>query len=158
VILDEANVAARYGLITTQELLELMALKPNKVELVITGRYADERVMQAADLVTEMREIKHYGKQGVIARRGIEKKNPLRLYDGRLRGCGRKQRRCRCPVRVRSRSRRRSTTWRFRFRIAAVLSLEFGVRSSEWKAEAVLQRHPSLKMLAMTRTSRMVRR
>jgi cob(I)alamin adenosyltransferase len=73
VILDEANVAARYGLISTQDLLELIALKPKKVELVITGRYADERVMQAADLVTEMREIKHYGKQGVSARRGIEK-------------------------------------------------------------------------------------
>jgi cob(I)alamin adenosyltransferase len=73
VVLDEANVAARYGLITATELLELMALKPKRVELVITGRYADERVMQAADLVTEMREIKHYGKQGVSARRGIEK-------------------------------------------------------------------------------------
>ncbi len=73
VILDEANVAVRYGLITAQDLLELMALKPKRVELVITGRYADERVIQAADLVTEMREIKHYGKQGVSARRGIEK-------------------------------------------------------------------------------------
>jgi cob(I)alamin adenosyltransferase len=73
VILDEANVAVRYGLITVQELLDLIALKPKKVELVITGRYADEQVMQAADLVTEMREIKHYAKQGVTARRGIEK-------------------------------------------------------------------------------------
>jgi cob(I)alamin adenosyltransferase len=73
VILDEANVAVRYGLITVQDLLELIALKPKKVELVITGRYADERVIQAADLVTEMREIKHYAKQGVSARRGIEK-------------------------------------------------------------------------------------
>jgi cob(I)alamin adenosyltransferase len=73
VIIDEANVAVRYGLITAQDLLELMALKPKKVELVITGRYADERVIEAADLVTEMREIKHYAKQGVSARRGIEK-------------------------------------------------------------------------------------
>jgi cob(I)alamin adenosyltransferase len=73
VILDEANVAAHYGLITAQDLLELMALKPKKVELVITGRYADERIIQAADLVTEMREIKHYREQGVAARRGIEK-------------------------------------------------------------------------------------
>jgi cob(I)alamin adenosyltransferase len=73
VILDEANVAVRYGLITAQDLLELMALKPNKVELVITGRYADEQVMQAADLVTEMREVKHYREKGVSARRGIEK-------------------------------------------------------------------------------------
>jgi cob(I)alamin adenosyltransferase len=73
VILDEANVAVRYGLITAQDLLELMALKPKKVELVITGRYADERVIQAADLVTEMREVKHYREKGVSARRGIEK-------------------------------------------------------------------------------------
>lgn len=73
VILDEANVAAHYGLITVQELLELMALKPKNVELVITGRYADQKVMDAADLVTEMREIKHYHSQGVQARRGIEK-------------------------------------------------------------------------------------
>ncbi len=73
VILDEANVAAHLGLITVQELLELMTIKPNNVELVITGRYADEKVMEAADLVTEMREIKHYHGQGVSARRGIEK-------------------------------------------------------------------------------------
>jgi cob(I)alamin adenosyltransferase len=73
VILDEANVAAHLGLITFQELLELMAIKPGNIELVITGRYADEKVMAAADLVTEMREIKHYHKQGVQARRGIEK-------------------------------------------------------------------------------------
>jgi len=73
VILDEANVAARYGLITVQDLLELMAAKTKSVELVITGRYADQNVMDAADLVTEMREIKHYHGQGVQARRGIEK-------------------------------------------------------------------------------------
>lgn len=73
VVLDEANVAVRYGLISAQDLLELMALKPNKVELVITGRYADERVVEAADLVTEMREVKHYREKGVSARRGIEK-------------------------------------------------------------------------------------
>lgn len=73
VILDEANVAARYGLITAEALLELIVLKPKRVELVITGRYADEKVMRAADLVTEMREIKHYREKGVVARRGIEK-------------------------------------------------------------------------------------
>lgn len=73
VVLDEANVAVHYGLITLQELLDLIAIKPKSVELVITGRYAHEKVVEAADLVTEMREIKHYGKQGVKARRGIEK-------------------------------------------------------------------------------------
>ncbi len=73
VILDEANVATYYGLIPVSGLLELMASKPSHVELVITGRYADEKVIAAADLVTEMREIKHYREQGVEARRGIEK-------------------------------------------------------------------------------------
>jgi cob(I)alamin adenosyltransferase len=73
VILDEANVAAHYGLILVRDLLDLIEGKPTGVELVITGRYADKKVMDAADLVTEMREIKHYGKQGVKARRGIEK-------------------------------------------------------------------------------------
>ncbi len=73
VILDEANVAAHYGLITVQDLLDIIAVKPRGVELVITGRYADRKIMEAADLVTEMREVKHYRAQGVEARRGIEK-------------------------------------------------------------------------------------
>lgn len=73
VILDEANVAAHYGLITVQDLLDIIASKPRAVELVITGRYAEEKVIEAADLVTEMREVKHYRQQGVSARRGIEK-------------------------------------------------------------------------------------
>src|SRR5574337_1108328 len=72
VILDEANVAARYGLITAQDLLDLMTVKPKSVELVITGRYADEQVMRAADRAMELREIKHYREKGVAARRGIE--------------------------------------------------------------------------------------
>lgn len=73
VILDEANVAVHYGLIAAQDLLDLMAIKPKGVELVITGRYADGKVLETADLVTEMREVKHYMKQGVKSRRGIEK-------------------------------------------------------------------------------------
>ena len=73
VVLDEVNVAVHYGLIPVQDLLDLMSEKPKSVELVITGRYADEKVVAAADVVTEMREIKHYWEQGVTARRGIEK-------------------------------------------------------------------------------------
>lgn len=73
VILDEANVAARYDIITVDELLDLIDTKPVSVELVITGRYADERVIEKADLVTEMKEIKHYKGKGVRARVGIEK-------------------------------------------------------------------------------------
>lgn len=73
VILDELNGAVWFGLLTVEDILELIELKPPKVELVITGRSADERVVAAADLVTEMKEIKHYYQQGVQARFGIEK-------------------------------------------------------------------------------------
>jgi len=73
VILDEANIATRYGLISVEELLDLITGKPDPVELVITGRDADPRVIEAADLVTEMKEIKHYYKKGVQARKGIER-------------------------------------------------------------------------------------
>ena len=73
VILDEANVAAHYGLILVGDLLDWIRLKPSQVELIITGRYADPKVIEAADLVTEMREIRHYHAKGVSARRGIEK-------------------------------------------------------------------------------------
>ncbi|HLO26886.1 MAG TPA: cob(I)yrinic acid a,c-diamide adenosyltransferase [Geobacteraceae bacterium] len=73
VILDEINGAVSFGLISVDEVLALMALKPPEVELVLTGRNADERIIEAADLVTEMREIKHYYKAGVTSRIGIEK-------------------------------------------------------------------------------------
>jgi len=73
IILDEANVAVKRGLISVDALLEFIKHKPTGLELIITGRYADERVIEAADLVTEMKEIKHYGKKGVKARVGIEK-------------------------------------------------------------------------------------
>jgi len=73
VILDEANVAVHYHLLTVNDLLYLMEIKPKGTELIITGRYADEKVIERADLVTEMREIKHYKDRGVKARRGIEK-------------------------------------------------------------------------------------
>jgi cob(I)alamin adenosyltransferase len=56
-----------------EELLSLIRKKPEDVELVITGRNADERVMECADLVTDMKEIKHYYQKGILARTGIEK-------------------------------------------------------------------------------------
>ena len=73
VILDEINGAAWFGLVDVDEILALIAEKHANVELVLTGRSADERVMAAADLVTEMREVKHYFQQGIRARIGIEK-------------------------------------------------------------------------------------
>ncbi len=73
VVLDEINGAAWLGLLSVDEILALIAAKPPRVELVLTGRSADERVIAAADLVTEMREVKHYFRRGVQARVGIEK-------------------------------------------------------------------------------------
>ncbi len=72
VILDEANIATYFKLFSVEELLGLIRSKPEAVEVVITGRRADPRVIEAADLVTEMKEIKHYYQQGVQARKGIE--------------------------------------------------------------------------------------
>jgi cob(I)alamin adenosyltransferase len=73
VVLDEANVAARFGLLSVGDLLELIEGKPREVELVITGRWADPRVVERADLVTEMRDVRHYFARGVLARAGIER-------------------------------------------------------------------------------------
>ncbi len=73
VILDEINNAVHYGLISVDDVLALIRRRPDTVELVLTGRNAHEKVIEAADLVTEMREIKHYFKKGVPARTGIEK-------------------------------------------------------------------------------------
>lgn len=73
IVLDEANIATRYRLFPVEDLLELIRIKPDDVELVITGRDADPSVIEAADLVTEMKEVKHYYQKGVIAREGIEK-------------------------------------------------------------------------------------
>ena len=73
VIMEEANVAAKLGLLSVENILKIMDEKPKDVELVITGRGADSRIIEKADLVTEMKEIKHYFHKGVKARIGIEK-------------------------------------------------------------------------------------
>jgi len=71
-ILDELNNAVYFDLITEEQALELVRHKPTELELVITGRNATESLISAADLVTEMREIKHPYQHGVRARKGIE--------------------------------------------------------------------------------------
>jgi cob(I)alamin adenosyltransferase len=73
IILDEANVAVKFGLFAVQDLINLIVHKPYEMELVITGRYASPRVIDIADMVTEMKPIKHYYLKGVEARVGIEK-------------------------------------------------------------------------------------
>ena len=72
VVLDEINMALWFELISLQDVLDLIELKPAGTELIMTGRRAHESVMEKADLVTEMREVKHYYTQKVSARRGIE--------------------------------------------------------------------------------------
>ena len=71
-IADEIITAVMFSLLTEAEVLELMNSKPHGMELVLTGRGATPALVDAADLVTEMREVKHYYQQGVPARCGIE--------------------------------------------------------------------------------------
>lgn len=73
VVMDELNIALYYKLFTVEEVIEILESKKKNVEVVITGRYALQELMDKADLVTEMKEIKHYYKKGVEARKGIEK-------------------------------------------------------------------------------------
>jgi len=72
VIMDEVCVAIFFELLKTQDVLSLLAEKPAPVELILTGRYCPPELIERADLVTEMQEIKHYYQNGVIARKGIE--------------------------------------------------------------------------------------
>ncbi|SJZ94648.1 cob(I)alamin adenosyltransferase [Cetobacterium ceti] len=73
VILDEICICPYFNLISTDEILQLIDLKPERTELILTGRYAPERVIERADLVTEMLEVKHYYYNGILARNGIER-------------------------------------------------------------------------------------
>lgn len=73
IIMEEANVAVTLGLFSIQDMLDIVSIKPKNKELVITGRGAPEQLVEKADLVTEMKEIKHYYQKGVSARKGIEK-------------------------------------------------------------------------------------
>ena len=72
VILDEINYAVNLNLISLEDVLELIKSKPQNVDLVLTGNYAKDEVIEAADLVTEMREIKHPFQQGIKAKKGID--------------------------------------------------------------------------------------
>ena len=73
VIMEEANVAVTCGLFPVETILKIIDEKPDHMELVITGRDADPFIIERADLVTEMKEVRHYFNKGVSARVGIEK-------------------------------------------------------------------------------------
>jgi len=72
-ILDEINVALDFKLIPLDEVLGILDRKPETMELILTGRYAPQEIIDRADLVTEMKEVKHYYSDGVEARAGIER-------------------------------------------------------------------------------------
>jgi cob(I)alamin adenosyltransferase len=72
VILDEINVAVDYRLISLADVLELMKMKSDSMELILTGRYANPELVRQADLVSEMLEIKHPYRKGVPCRKGID--------------------------------------------------------------------------------------
>ena len=72
VILDEINYAVNLNLITVDDVLKLIKSKPENIDLVLTGNYAKEEVMEIADLVTEMKEIKHPFQKGIKAKKGID--------------------------------------------------------------------------------------
>ncbi len=72
VILDEINVALYFNLLKIEDVLHILKNKPSSVEIVLTGRNAPEELYDYADLISEIREIKHYFQKGVKARKGIE--------------------------------------------------------------------------------------
>jgi cob(I)alamin adenosyltransferase len=72
IVLDEVNVAVHLGLIKVQDVLNLINSKPDNVELVLTGRYAHPEIIDRADVVFQMKKIKHHFDRGVKAQKGID--------------------------------------------------------------------------------------
>ncbi|MFC2135467.1 cob(I)yrinic acid a,c-diamide adenosyltransferase [Bacteroidota bacterium] len=72
IILDEVCVSVYFKLVEIDDLLPIFEAKPENVELILTGRYCPQEWIEKADLVTEMKEVKHYYQDGVKARKGIE--------------------------------------------------------------------------------------
>ena len=72
IILDEINYAVKFGLLATEEVLRLLREKPPALHLVLTGRDAQPEIVEAADLVTEMKLVKHPFERGIKAQKGIE--------------------------------------------------------------------------------------
>ncbi len=72
VILDEVNYAINLNLIKLEDVLNLIKIKPQTLDLILTGNYARDEIIELADLVTEMREVKHPFQQGKKAKKGID--------------------------------------------------------------------------------------
>ncbi len=72
VMLDEVNYATSLGLVDAADVLRLISSRPRELTLVLTGNRADERILEAADLITEMKEVRHPFKRGIRAKKGID--------------------------------------------------------------------------------------
>ena len=72
IVLDEVNVAVSWNLVDIDQVVKLVGDKPEKVELILTGRYADSRLIELADLVTDMVKVKHPYDKGILSRKGID--------------------------------------------------------------------------------------
>lgn len=72
IVMDEIFPAFYFGAVTASEIISLMEKKPEHVELVLTGRYCPPEIIERADLVTDMKEVKHYYMQGALSRKGID--------------------------------------------------------------------------------------
>ena len=72
IILDEINIAVHLNLIALKDVVGILKSRPKDIELVLTGRYAHPEIIKLADLVSNIKEVKHYYKQGVKARKGFE--------------------------------------------------------------------------------------
>ena len=72
VILDEANIAIDLGIIDVDEVVEVLKNKPEEMEIVLTGRNANQKIIDIAHLVSEIKPVKHYWNTGISARKGIE--------------------------------------------------------------------------------------
>lgn len=72
IVLDEIFVSIYFELIDKEEVISFISAKPDNIELILTGRYCPQEIIDKADLVTEMKEVRHYYEKGVLARRGIE--------------------------------------------------------------------------------------
>ena len=72
IVLDEINMAMHFGLVKPEDLIEIIENKPDALELILTGRRCPSAIMKVADLITEMREVRHPYNKGLKARKGIE--------------------------------------------------------------------------------------
>ena len=72
IVLDELNVALDFKLLQIDEVISTLKNRPENVEIIVTGRYAPEEIIEISDLVTEMKEIKHYYNKGIPEREGFE--------------------------------------------------------------------------------------